>query len=247
MAGYLTPIGKAGALNWLKTVGLYVGLAPSLGLDSPPSLANISEVVTPGYARVSVTWSTADEINTFLNNSAATIFGPVTSDMPPVSYAFLTNAASGTSLDAPGSLAAGAATAGGTFTAGTYYWVVTAINSKGETVASNEVSATLTANQEVPLTWTKPVVDPSGTAYDVTGYNVYRGTVAGGENVLVTTINNPATLTYTDTGAAGTSDTPPLVSTAAVGDIYYVWELAEPVSSLANKPIYVPASGLIIE
>ena len=246
MAGYLTPVGKAGALNWLKTVGLYVGLASSLGLDSQPSLTSISEVVTPGYARVPVTWGTANQDNTFIANTAATVFGPVTADMPPASYAFLTDAASGVSLDAP-VLTAGATSAGGTFAAGQYYWVVTAINSNGETISSNEVSKALTANQQQVLSWTAPTVNPAGTAYDVSGYKVYRGTVSGGESVLVTTINNPATLTYTDTGAAGTAATPPLVSSAAVGDLFYVWELAEPVSALANKPIYVPASGLIIE
>lgn len=246
MAGYLTPVAKAGALNWLAGVGLYVGLAQTLGLDSPPTLANISEIITDGYSRVAVTWTEADEADTFLNNTAATQFGPVTEDMDPAGYAFLTNAASGNSLDAP-VLSLGTTGTGGTFAAGQYYWVVTALNSKGETVASNEVSKALTANQTQVLNWVKPTVDPSGTAYDVSGYNIYRGTAAGGENVLVGTVSSGSTLTFTDTGVAGTDETPPVVSSAAVGDIYYIWELAEPVSALANKPVYVPANGLIIE
>jgi hypothetical protein len=32
-----------------------------------------------------------------------------------------------------------------------------------------------------------------------------------------------------------------------VGDILYVWELAEPVAALASKPILVPVSGLVVE
>lgn len=246
MTGYLTPAGKASALNAIAGVGLYVGLAQSLGLESPAELNTISEVTTAGYARVAVTWSAADSVNTFLNNTVATQFGPVTADMPPVNYAFVTDAASGTSIDAPVA-SLGSASTGGTFAAGQYYWVVTAVNSKGETVASNEVSAALTANQEQVINWTAPTVNPAGTSYDVTGYKVYRGTVAGGENVLVTTITSAGTLTYTDTGSAGTAGTPPIISSAAVGKIYYIWELAEPVSALANKPIYVPANGLIIE
>jgi hypothetical protein len=246
MAGYLTPDGKASALNALAGLGLYVGLAQSLGLVSPPQLTSISEVTTAGYSRQAVTWTSADEVNTFLNNTVATQFGPVTADMPPASYAFLTDAASGVSLDAP-VLTGGSASSGGTFAAGQYYWVVTAFNSKGETLASNEVSASLTSNQQKVLSWTAPTVNPAGTAYDVAGYKVYRGTAAGAENVLVTTINNPATLTYTDAGTAGTAGAPGLVSTAAVGKIYYIWEMAEPVSALANKPVYVPANGLIIE
>ena len=45
------------------------------------------------------------------------------------------------------------ATTGGTFTAGTYYWKVTAIDSKGESLGSNEVTATLAANGTQVLNW----------------------------------------------------------------------------------------------
>lgn len=45
------------------------------------------------------------------------------------------------------------ATSGGTFAAGTYYWIVTATTSAGETVASNEVSATLAVNGTQVLNW----------------------------------------------------------------------------------------------
>jgi len=94
---------------------------------------------------------------------------------------------------------------GGTFGAGTYYWKVTAYNSVGETVASNEVTATLAANGTQVLNWAEL---PS-----VAGYKVYRGTAAGAENTLVTTISTPGTVTYTDTGIAGTAATPPASGT----------------------------------
>lgn len=45
------------------------------------------------------------------------------------------------------------ATTGGTFAAGTYYWKVTAVDSKGESLGSNEVTATLTANGTQVLNW----------------------------------------------------------------------------------------------
>lgn len=246
MAGYLTPVGKATALNALAGVGLYVGLAQTLGLDSPPTLTNISEVVTAGYSREAVTWTSATVADTFLNNTAATQFGPVTADMPPAAYAFLTNAASGTSLDAPVATLGATAGTGGTFAAGTYYWTVTALNSMGETVSSNEVSGAVALDGTQTITWTAPTVNPAGTAYDVSSYNVYRGTASGQENVLVGNVA-AGTLTFTDTGAAGTAQNPPTLSSAAVGDIFYIWALAEPVSALANKPVYVPANGLIIE
>lgn len=247
MTGYLTPDGKAGALNWFKTVGLYFGLAQSLGLSSPPELASISEVVTAGYSRVPVTWSTADATNTSLTNTTATQLGPVLEDMPPVAYAFLTNSPSGNVIAPPSALTLGSTgSSGGTFAAGNYYWVVTAVNNKGETIASNEVSTALTANETQALSWTAPTTPTAGGAYNVTGYNVYRGTSAGGETVKVNSSLVIGT-TFTDTGAVGTAATPPIINGASVGGIFYAWELAEPVSALANKPVYVPANGLIVQ
>ena len=93
----------------------------------------------------------------------------------------------------------------GTFAAGTYFWKVTAVNLQGETVGSNEVSATLTLNQSQTLNWT--AVDGASE------YRLYRGTVAGGENVQVA---STTALTFTDTGAAGTAGSPPATSSAVV-------------------------------
>lgn len=91
------------------------------------------------------------------------------------------------------------ATTGGTFTAGAKFWKVTAIVGGGETAGSNEVTATLVANGTQVLNWT--------SVASATGYKVYRGTTAGGQNILVATLG--AVLTYTDTGIAGTAGTVP--------------------------------------
>ena len=98
----------------------------------------------------------------------------------------------------------GTASAGGTFTAGSVYWKVTALFGTGETTGSNEFTLSVTANQKVTLTWT-PV-------NGATGYKVYRGTTAGSENVLVGSVGPVAT--FVDTGAAGTAATIPASSTA---------------------------------
>lgn len=84
---------------------------------------------------------------------------------------------------------------GGTHTAGTKYWRITALNGNGETIASNVVSATLTSTSTQVLNWT---AIPGST-----GFNIYRGTVPGQENTLVATVGVVAT--YTDTGATGTA------------------------------------------
>lgn len=97
------------------------------------------------------------------------------------------------------------ATGAGTFAAGTYFWKVTAVNLQGETVGSNEVSATLTLNQSQVLNWTAVV----GAA----SYRLYRGTATNAQNVRVA---STTALTFTDTGAAGTAAAPPGTSSAAV-------------------------------
>lgn len=86
---------------------------------------------------------------------------------------------------------------GGSFAAGTYFYVVTALNAGGETVGSNEMSAGVAATSTVTLSW--------AAVPGATSYRVYRGTVNGGENVFFTT----SSTSLVDTGTAGTSGVPP--------------------------------------
>lgn len=103
-------------------------------------------------------------------------------------------------------------TTGGTFAAGTYYWKITAKSASGETVGSNEVTATTTGStSSQPLSW--------AAAPGAVSYCVYRGTSAGNENVLITTTTSTS---YTDTGTAGTTAAPPAVSTYATPVTVYL-------------------------
>jgi len=80
----------------------------------------------------------------------------------------------GPALLAPPTLTLGTtATTGGTFAAGTYFWEVTAFNIHGQTLGSNEVTATVQANGTQALSWT--------AAPGATNYYVYRGTTSGSE------------------------------------------------------------------
>lgn len=99
------------------------------------------------------------------------------------------------------------ATSGGTTTAGVKFWRVTAINAQGETLASNEVTATLTATGTQVLTW--------AAISGATGYRVYRGTAPNQENTLVTQLGT--VLTYTDLGAVGTAATLPVYDSTGHG------------------------------
>lgn len=137
----------------------------------------------------------------FLVVSAFVEFTP---RLAPGDMEYITNLDLGFTLTPPSALTAAPSTTGGTFAAGTYFWVVTAVNANGETIKSNEVQAVLTGStSSVALTWN--AVDGA------TGYNVYRGTSTTNENKLITTAT---TNTYTDTGSAGTTATLPTSNTA---------------------------------
>jgi hypothetical protein len=85
-----------------------------------------------------------------------------------------------------------------------YYYVITATNAQGETVAS----ATLGRTTNTPaLAWT--------AVPGATGYKIYRNTSANftSGSLLRTTITNGATVTFTDTGAATAAGLPPTAPT----------------------------------
>jgi hypothetical protein len=107
------------------------------------------------------------------------------------------------SLAAP-TLSLGATAAGGLAVAGPYYWKITALNKNGETVGSNEVTATLTTGQQQTLTW--------GAVTGATGYTVYRGTSAGAENTAAAYLG--AVTSFTDrVVSTGFLFSPPTVNT----------------------------------
>lgn len=102
---------------------------------------------------------------------------------------------------------------GGSLTSGhTYYYKVTGTGPKGqngtstaESASSSETSQMVSgANLSVTLTW--------DILTGATSYNVYRGAAPGGENLLVgtaTAASGATSATFTDTGFAGTSQSPP--------------------------------------
>jgi hypothetical protein len=97
------------------------------------------------------------------------------------------------------------ATTGGTLTAGTYYYKVTAIGPDAESLPSNEVSQVTTGSTStVTVTW--------GAVTGATGYRIYRGTAAGLQTVYYVV---GVVTTFTDTGAAATTGTPPTTNVAA--------------------------------
>jgi hypothetical protein len=97
-------------------------------------------------------------------------------------------------------------TSGGTLAAGTYYYVVTALDSSSLSSAkSTEVSCTVdgSTTNACQISWNAV----SGAAK----YRVWRGTSSGAENQYFET----TATSYTDTGTSGTSGTPPSSPTSA--------------------------------
>src|SRR6185437_15989659 len=91
---------------------------------------------------------------------------------------------------------------GGLLAGTTYFWVVTALNSYGETTASNETQIAPGSNSSAQLIW-----QPSLGA---TSYNVYRGTSHGGE-----TLCSSSMLTiFVDTGAACSGQAVPVINSS---------------------------------
>jgi hypothetical protein len=111
---------------------------------------------------------------------------------PPSSNTSGISPPTGVTAGNPGSL-------GGGLTAGsTYYWVVTATNSAGETTASAEVSYTIPSTKGAAfLSWNQVA--------GANGYKVYRGTSSGGENILAATLSGQTATSLIDSGPTNTS------------------------------------------
>jgi len=103
--------------------------------------------------------------------------------------------------------------AGGALTAGTYLYVITALNANGESSISNEVSVTTAAgNLTAHLTW------PAVTG--ATGYKVYRTASGGGTGteLLVTTLG--LVTSYDDVAVGAPAGALPTFNTATTAGTY---------------------------
>jgi titin len=139
----------------------------------------------------------------------------------------------------------------GTTNGTTYWYTVSAVNSVGEGVASNERSAapatvpgapTLASatagNGQVALTWTAP---PSTGGAGITAYKVYRATTSGGETLLTTL---GAVTSYTDsTTANGTAYYYEVSAVNAVGEGALSNERSATPSTVPGSPSLTSAGA----
>lgn len=114
-------------------------------------------------------------------------------------------------LAPPVQAASSTSTTGGTLAAGTYRAKITAINSRGETLASNEISQ-VTTGATSTITWNWAAVTGA------TGYKIYRTLVNGAVNseTFVTTVG--AVTSFVSDGSLSPNgvNAPPTSSTAFV-------------------------------
>lgn len=175
--GVIDYSGRVAARFPLNTVSTQAAVAPILSIFEQVDAAHGNTLVFAYNGGISSSPGTPN------NNNLAAIGIPVQSPL--------------TTSGAAGSLAANT----------TYFYVVTALNANGETIASNEQSITTGAGatNENTVSWS--------SVTGATGYRVYRGTSAGGENVFYA----PGLVTsFLDTGAASTGGMPPTQNTATV-------------------------------
>jgi fibronectin type 3 domain-containing protein len=114
-----------------------------------------------------------------------------------------------------------------------YYYIVTAVNAKGESVASSEANGTTAALPAGPAELSATPLANSVTlnwtaVANATGYKIYR-TLSAGVNVsantnLVATVTDGSTVTYLDNGAT-------------VGDSYY-YKVTAIVNGTDTLPSY---------
>lgn len=118
-------------------------------------------------------------------------------------------------LATPGAPSCTPSITAGSLAAGTYYYKIVAFDVLGRTtLAGSETASTVSSGTtgKVILTWS---VVPYAT-----GYRVYRGTSSNGQSVYYTVNNNVnGAPTFTDTGAANTAGTVPIVNGTVVSAI----------------------------
>ncbi len=157
--------------------------------------------VVGGGSTLTGTWSNTTDAHSGTSAEAASVSSYTSGDMKLITQqdAVLAN---------PTLTSATASGSGGSLAPGAYYYQITATTKYGETLPSNELSATTSgATASVTLKW------PGGANGSVTGYKIYRASVSGQEKLLASVA---ATATsYTDTGSAGPGSTGPPTSNTA--------------------------------
>src|SRR5208283_4614295 len=154
------------------------------GGGTQPPAAPAGLQASPGNAQVTLTWNASTGATSYNVKRSTTNGGPYTTIASPATPSY-TN--TGLTNGTP------------------YYYVVTAVNSAGESGPSSQATATPAASVSIPPTPTGLQATAGNAQISLTwnastgatSYNVKRSTTSGGP---YTTIASPATPSYTNTG-----------------------------------------------
>jgi hypothetical protein len=129
---------------------------------------------------------------------------------------------------------------GGTLSADTYYYYLTALNATGETPIMGAVSNTLTgATSSVAFTWASVI--------GATGYRIYRRKLSDGNAVVAEYYDVGNVLTYTDTNAVVTGTANPnLVATAYSNKMTAEAFMLPSLTTTERDAIATPLKGMVI-
>ena len=178
------------------------------GAPQPPT----GLTATQGNVPVTLTWSSSNNGGYAITNY--NLYRSTSSGAETFLVSISPHSTSGTSwsYNSDGTIASGSYTDGSAINGKTYFYKITAVNSAGESLPSNEASTTLCAPScpnPLPPTGLKATPAPYGwinltwTAssdnggYPITGYNVYRATASGGEVIFIETTPS-STFSWTD-------------------------------------------------
>lgn len=192
---------------WIPSKVSFTGTVAS----GSPTVTSVSSVV--GLAIGQLVTGTAIPANTYITAVGSTTI--TISNNATGNYSAETIVAQTVPAQSDGTPPTIALTSGGTLSISQpYFYKITATGPQGyvtltgpqatvETMPSVEVTVTPSSGQQsATLTWA-PV---SGA----TGYNIYRGTTTGSENLLVGQITTGTTTAFTDIGYSGASQSPPV-------------------------------------
>ena len=174
-------VGFTGGTGGLTAIQDVLSWTYSTGSSTNPPPAPTNVTATAGNGQVGLSWSASSGATSYNVKRSTTNGGPYTTIASPTTTSYTdTGLTNGT----------------------TYYYVVSAVNTAGESANSSQVSATPQAvpppptnvtatagNGQVGLSWS--------ASSGATSYNVKRSTTNGGP---YTTIASPTTTSYTDTG-----------------------------------------------
>src|SRR5580692_1760511 len=147
----------------------------------PPTPSGLT--ATPANAQVSLSWSASTGATTYNVKRSTISGGPYSTLSSPTATTYTDSSVTNATK---------------------YFYVVSALNSAGESANSSEVSATPTAPQTPPPTPANLVATPANAQVSLswsastgaTSYNVKRSSVTGGP---YTKISSPTAVAYTDT------------------------------------------------